>query len=297
VLHVVRRRNPSLGIVLAPCRVQGEGAAREIAEAIRILNQWNAAAEGEGVPIDLILVTRGGGSLEDLWAFNEEIVARAVFESQVPVVSAVGHEIDFTISDFVADVRAATPSAAAEIITEGVFSSCQFVAKSNLRMRQLCLQQFANKRDWLDDTRQRLARGHPRRRMQDWMQQLDDLQGSMARCGRQATRQLRSSWQQWTARLGRVRPALLIRQRSELLQSELRRLREQAGHRLREHRTALAILESRLRLLGPEQVLARGYSITADATTGKVLRSPDQVKTGQRLKTRLKAGQLFSRAE
>ena len=107
VLHVVQRRNPALEIILAPARVQGQGAAEEIAEAIRTLNAFNS-------PLDLILVTRGGGSLEDLWAFNEEIVARAIFESAIPIVSAVGHEIDFTIADFVADARAATPSAAAE---------------------------------------------------------------------------------------------------------------------------------------------------------------------------------------
>jgi exodeoxyribonuclease VII large subunit len=111
VLHAIGRRNPGLQIVLAPCRVQGDGASREIAEAIRLLNRWNT--EGRGQPLDLILVTRGGGSLEDLWAFNEEPVARAIFESAIPVVSGVGHEIDFTISDFVADVRAATPTAAA----------------------------------------------------------------------------------------------------------------------------------------------------------------------------------------
>ena len=140
VLHVVQRRNPGLEIILAPCRVQGEGAAEEIAAAIRLLNEFNVGLRASGlkrriqgwkpVPtLDLILVTRGGGSLEDLWAFNEEVVARAIFESAIPVVSAVGHEIDFTISDFVADVRAATPSAAAEIITEGVFASRQFVAE------------------------------------------------------------------------------------------------------------------------------------------------------------------------
>src|SRR6266571_301890 len=127
VLHVIERRQPGLEIVLAPCRVQGQGAAEEIAAAIRLLNDWSAAA-APALPgglaasqrkLDLILVTRGGGSLEDLWAFNEEPVARAIFESTTPVISAVGHEIDFTISDFVADARGATPSAAAEIITEG----------------------------------------------------------------------------------------------------------------------------------------------------------------------------------
>src|SRR5207247_3569972 len=101
--------------------------------AIRLLNEFNRGRSF----LDLILITRGGGSLEDLWAFNEEVVARAIFQSALPVVSAIGHEIDFTISDFVADVRAATPSAAAEIITEGVFSSGPFIAQAGGRMRQL----------------------------------------------------------------------------------------------------------------------------------------------------------------
>src|SRR5208283_5818321 len=110
------------------------GAAKEIAEAIRTLNEFNL--QPATCNLQLILVTRGGGSLEDLWAFNEEPVARAIFESEIPVVSAVGHEIDFTIADFVADVRAATPSAAAEIITEGVFASREFVSDAPELLRR-----------------------------------------------------------------------------------------------------------------------------------------------------------------
>src|SRR4051812_32923152 len=112
VLHTVQRRNPALQIILASCRVQGAGAAQEIAAAISTLNDWTRSKPS--VNLDLILLTRGGGSLEDLWAFNEEIVARAIYGSRLPVISAVGHEIDFTIADFVADFRAPTPSAAAE---------------------------------------------------------------------------------------------------------------------------------------------------------------------------------------
>src|SRR5205807_6607122 len=110
--------------------------------AIRLLNEFNRSRSF----LDLILITRGGGSLEDLWAFNEEVVARAIFQSALPVVSAVGHEIDFTISDFVAEVLGASPSAAAEIITEGVFSSCQFIAEVGVRMQQLARQRSGDKR-------------------------------------------------------------------------------------------------------------------------------------------------------
>jgi exodeoxyribonuclease VII large subunit len=288
VLHVVQRRNPGLEIILAPCRVQGDGAADEIAAAIRLLNEWNVAEVGasrrddrtarRAIPakeIDLILVTRGGGSLEDLWAFNEEVVARAIFESVVPVVSAVGHEIDFTISDFVADLRAATPSAAAEIITEGVFASRQLVA----------------------DLTQRMARAHPRRRLNELLQRLDDLQTGLLRCAKQGARDRAVAWRNLTDRLLRVRPAQLLNQWRESLAMSQRRLRELIRVGLRNGQNRFETLEARLRLLGPEQVLARGYSITMDVATGKVLRDAKVVKVGQRLKTRLKAGEVLSRAE
>jgi exodeoxyribonuclease VII large subunit len=300
VLHVVERRNPTLEIILAPCRVQGEGAAEEIAAAIGLLNEFNAAQCAIGnrpMALDLILVTRGGGSLEDLWAFNEEAVARAIFESALPVVSAVGHEIDFTISDFVADVRAATPSAAAEIITEGVFSSSQFLSEAAQRIRQLVRQQMNDKRYELTQTAQRLARVHPRRRLNDWLQRLDDAQTSLLRCAKQGARRQRLAWQTLSERLARVRPALLLRQRREMFVQVERRLDEQVRQQLERRRNGLSALEARLRLLGPEQVLARGYSITTEAQTGKVLREANAVKGGQRLKTRLKAGEVFSRAE
>ena len=291
VLNVIQRRNPGLEIILAPCRVKGEGAAEEIAAAIRLLNEFNVGVQASACleggenrsklklelqqGLDLILVTRGGGSLEDLWAFNEEVVARAIFESAIPVVSAVGHEIDFTISDFVADVRAATPSAAAEIITEGVFASRQLVT----------------------DLTQRMARAHPRRRMNELLQQLDDLQAGLLRCTRQGTKERQVAWQNLATRLLRVRPAQLLRQRRESLVLSQRRLRELARVHLRNWKNRFGATESRLHLLGPEQVLARGYSITMDAATGKVIRRALDVKSGQPLRTRVKEGEISSRVE
>ncbi len=300
VLHVVERRNPTLEIILVPCRVQGVGAAEEIAAAIRLLNEFSAAqADGGdgGTAIDLILVTRGGGSLEDLWAFNEEVVARAIFDSALPVVSAVGHEIDFTISDFVADVRAATPSAAAEIITEGVFASLEFLSEAAQRIGQLARQQVEDKRYSLEQATQRLARVHPRRRLNDWLQRLDEAQASLLRCVKLGARRQRLAWQNLSERLGRVRPALVLKQRREAFIQVEHRLTAQVRQQLETRRTGLNALEARLRLLGPEQVLARGYSITTDAVTGKVLRQAKELKAGQRLKTRLKAGEVFSAVE
>ncbi len=297
VVHVIRRRNPSLEIILAPCRVQGDGAAREIASAIRMLNDFNSSHITHHSPLDLILVTRGGGSLEDLWAFNEEAVARAIFESALPVVSGVGHEIDFTISDFVADLRAATPSAAAEIITEGVFSSCEFVGDAADRMRLLVGQHLEGKADQLRQLSHRLGRMHPRRRFEDWLQRLDDLHTGMLRCTKHGVRQQSAAYQNVTDRLARVRPAQLLKQRRELFEQECARLAEQIKHQLRERRNQADALESRLRLLSPEQVLARGYSVTTDADTGKVLRDTANLKPGQRIKTRLQKGEVTSKVE
>jgi exodeoxyribonuclease VII large subunit len=296
VLHVVRRRNPSLEIILAPCRVQGEGAAREIAAAIQMLNDLHAQAPA-GWGLDLILVTRGGGSLEDLWAFNEEVVARAVAASTLPIVSGVGHEIDFTICDFVADFRAATPSAAAEIITEGVFSSCEFVAGACERMRLLVTRQLqARQRDLLQLARG-LERYDPARRVQEHWQHLDELLTSLHRCARKNLRQHAQSFQALAVRLPRLRPRVLIEQRRQLILLATQRLVETAHHRLKEQRRRLELLTSRLALLGPEQVLARGYSITSDAETGRIVRDESQVSQGQRLLTRLARGTVRSRVE
>ena len=301
VLHVVERRNPGLELILVPCRVQGEGAGEEIAAAIQLLNEFQAAQAGmppeESRALDLILLTRGGGSLEDLWAFNEEVVARAIFGSSLPVVSAVGHEIDFTISDFVADVRAATPSAAAEIITEGVFSSCQFVAEAAARIQQLTRQRMADKLRGFSLAGQRLARVHPRRQLNDRLQRLDDLQLSLLRCLRHGARQLRTTWRNLAERLARVRPALLLKHRREAVGHLERKLQSHAGQRLRDWRGQVEALSGRLRLLGPEQVLARGYSITMDVQSGAVLRQASGLRAGQQIKTRLQVGEIHSRVE
>jgi len=320
VLHVIQRRQPSLEIVLAPCRVQGDGAAAEIAAAIRLLNEWNAAVERQppvrhddeaaldcavleagaptdNRPLDLILLTRGGGSLEALWAFNEEGVARAIFESALPVVSAVGHEIDFTISDFVADLRAATPSAAAELITEGPFASRQFVASAGRRIRQLVRQRIELDRDELLQLTQRLVRVHPRRQLRDKLQYLDDLQNALLRCVRQGWRDQRTRWINLQQRLARLKPALVFAQRKERLAELKRRLHEHFRNGLLQRRNLFAHLQSRLRLLSPDSVLARGYSITTNVATGKVIRAASEVHAGQRLKTKLKSGEVRSVVE
>jgi len=292
VLHVIQRRQASLQIILACCRVQGPGAAAEIAGAIRLLNEWCASNPSHCV--DLILVTRGGGSFEDLWAFNEEGVARAIFNSALPVVSGVGHEIDITISDFVADVRAATPSAAAEIITEGAHSSRAFLADTASYLRQLLRRRLEADEEWLGGLRQRLLRLHPRQHLRQQMQWVDELQARLTRCTRQTVRDSAVSVRNLRQRLAQTKPSILLMQLRRVIRDLSRRLSELAGSHLKGERATVKALHGRLQLLSPQNVLGRGYSITSDAQTGKILRSARDTRAGQNLRTQLKEGAIRS---
>ncbi|MGO8701380.1 MAG: exodeoxyribonuclease VII large subunit [Limisphaerales bacterium] len=291
VLHVLQRRHPGLEIILAPCAVQGAAAAAEIAASVALLNQWSRLP---GRALDIILVTRGGGSLEDLWAFNEEAVARAIFHSAVPVISAVGHEIDFTISDFVADFRAATPSAAAEILTEAIFSSCKWAAQAEGQMREVLRRRLAAEQRHWRQLGQRLLALHPRRQFNQRLQRLDELQTMLARCARRSLQKMKLTAGNLASRLSRMRPGQALARRGELLRQAQRRLREQAGRQLESRRQHCGTLVARLRLLGPEQVLARGYSITLDEASGEIIRTAETTQPGQKLRTRLKSGEVRS---
>ncbi|MGC8990805.1 MAG: exodeoxyribonuclease VII large subunit, partial [Verrucomicrobiia bacterium] len=248
VIHVISRRNPAVELVLAPCRVQGEGAAAEIAAAIRQLNEWSASLPVQE-RLDVILVTRGGGSLEDLWAFNEETVARAIYASEIPVISAVGHEIDFTISDFVADLRAATPSAAAELLTEGAVAARRFLSTASARLLQLGRNRLERLRERFEHQTGLMARMHPRRRLNDCWQQLDELQEALLRGLGIAVQTARARFGNATAAWSRMRPAKVIALRREHLGRLQNRLSELAhfGEKAAEQR--LASLSDRLRLL------------------------------------------------
>lgn len=292
VLHVIARRHPALEIVLAPCRVQGQGAAEEIAQAVGWLNEFHRIS-----PLDLILLTRGGGSLEDLWAFNEEAVARALFGSELPVVSAIGHEIDFTIADFVADVRAATPSAAAEIITQEFVASRDFVAEARNRLGLLVRRSVASARDALDRSGTRLLRLHPRRRLQDAALRLDDAQSDLWRAFRRASRDKMQAASVAVERFSRIRPLRKLSNYRETLVRLATALRDQSHRQWAQHESRLAVAVNRLRLLSPRSVLDRGYSITTDAASGAVIRDAAFVPAGTRLQTRLKNGRLISVAE
>lgn len=292
VLHVLQRRFAGLHLLLAPCRVQGQGAEHEIANAIQTLNAWSASPRGQ--PIDVILVTRGGGSLEDLWAFNEEIVARAIHQSAIPVVSAIGHEIDFTIADFVADLRAATPSAAAEILTAGYVASRESLEDHALRLRRAVTQAWSNAGEDLHHLAERLRRLHPRRWLENQAQRLDDHALALARRLRDGLDSARRRATTGSTRLHATRPARALAQYRLRLEQPATALATATRHALDLNRDRLEKLALRLQLLSPSHILGRGYSITLDQATGRVLRHATQAPTGTRLLTRLASGELRS---
>ena len=266
MLNVLRRRAPWLQILINPVRVQGSGAAQEIAVAIREL----ASPSENFAPVDLIVLTRGGGSMEDLWEFNEEIVARTIADVTVPIVSAVGHEIDFTIADFVADLRAPTPSAAAELIVPDIVDLRRHI--------DAC------------------ARGVGRElinRMRDGQQRLDHSRETLRRCLAHKIENYRRGLSHALATLqarSPVRELMLRRNRFGDLQ---RRFTELPMRTLEHARHRFQRIEGILRVLGPEATLRRGYSITRNER-GELIRSVAAVRPRMKIRTRVSDGEFES---
>ena len=266
MLNVVRRRAPWLQILISPVRVQGTGAAQEIAVAIRELAIPNENWE----PLDLIVVTRGGGSIEDLWEFNEEILARTIFHSAVPIVSAVGHEIDSTICDFVADLRAPTPSAAAELIVPDI---------SDLQ-RQID--------GW--------ARGLARQllnRVRDAQQRLDHARETLRRCFAYKIDSYKRSLLHSLRALQARSPTREFMMRRNRLVDLHRRLVASPGRLLENARHRFQHMEGILRVLGPDATLRRGYSITTNER-GKIIRTIAAVRPDMKIRTRVSDGEFGS---
>ena len=289
VLHVVQRRQPTLEIVIVDSRVQGAGAEVEIIEGIEWLNSW---ARSE--PLDLILITRGGGSIEDLWAFNEESLARSIFSSVVPVVSAVGHEIDYTISDFVADFRAATPSAAAEIITSGGVMIQEKLGSIAARLNRAAIRRFRYINRETEANVERMARCHPRRQLQQRMQRVDDLYGDLIQGGREFLKKQDAHLGNVSDRLVRVRPSKILKDRNKELELRKRQFHDIAKRRIEQLKRDVEAFNDRLRLLDPKNIVSRGYSITTDAKTGRILRSAKKTHSGQTIITQISDGDIES---
>ncbi len=289
ILNVLQRRAPNVEVLISPVRVQGAGASLEIATAIRELSAPNEAWK----TIDVLVVARGGGSIEDLWEFNEEIVARAIFHSPIPVVSAVGHEVDFTIADFVADLRAPTPSAAAELIVPDVRDLDRRVGEL-----QNCLGKCW--RDFLARARARLSAASEKAlfrelsgRLRDAQQQLDFAKESIVRTLERRRTLERTRLTNAVLALKAHNPARELAARRQRLQEIRRRLGERSKQRLAEVRERWDRISGMLRILGPQATLERGYSITLNAN-GKVIRRVAEAKTRTQVKTRVRDGEFES---
>src|SRR5256885_6790030 len=268
MLNVLRRRAPWLQILINPVRVQGTGAAQEIAVAIRELATPNEAWR----PLDLIVVTRGGGSIEDLWEFNEEIVARAIFHCAVPIISAVGHEIDFTICDFVADLRAPTPSAAAELIVPDIVDLRRHIDACARGVGRELINRMRDAQQGLDHAREILHRCLEHK--------IDNYRRGLSHA--LATLQARSP----------VRELMLRRNRFGDLQ---RRFTELPARALENSRHRFQKIEGILRVLGPDATLRRGYSITKNER-GELIRTVATVRPKMKIKTRVSDGEFESEA-
>jgi len=291
MLNILHRRAPWIRIVINPVRVQGAGAAAEIAAAI---DEFNSGAL-PGAPVDVIVVARGGGSAEDLWEFNEEAVARAIYASAIPVVSAVGHEIDFTIADFVADLRAPTPSAAAELVAPDSAD----LARRFSQMRD-AMERCA--RDTAEAWRQQLGfieRGvlfrEPRARLDSLAQQLDLTAEQLSRAARDRVRREEKQVAELQTTLREHRPDQLLALRRHQLEGIGGRLQHARIQQVDSIRHALDSAANLLRVLGPQATLSRGYSITR-TEAGELVRSVAHAPPGTRLLTRVPDGEIRSKA-
>lgn len=283
IITVLGRRCAALPIIVYPTSVQGEGAAAEIAQAIETANR---RAE-----CDVLIVGRGGGSLEDLWAFNEERVARAIFDSRIPIVSAVGHEIDFTIADLVADVRAATPSAAAELVSPDVAALAARLMQGERRLSQAVRHALAIRRHQLTGLERRLV--SPRRRLEQLFQRLDELSHRLPQSMATQLHLRRSRLQALSARLQSRSPRREIAALAAVLASLRHRLRLSVKLGLAQRRQSLARIDALLRAVGPQATLDRGYAIVTDID-GRLIKSTAQLNCGKELRTRLADGSFES---
>ena len=286
VLSVLQRRFPAIPVLIYPVPVQGLDAPPAIVEALR-----TAARRDE---CDLLLLTRGGGSLEDLWAFNGEAVARAIADSPIPVVSAVGHEIDISIADFVADVRAATPSAAAELISPDRGEWLDTLRHWRSRLVRAIRARLAREQRHLHAIGRHLK--HPGQRLQEQAQRLDELELRLSRAlhAQLQTRQARLDTLR--ARLHGQSPKRQLAALQQRLASDRRRLRAAMPQRLEQEHQRLAGLARALDAVSPLATLGRGYAIVQDSG-GRVIRKASEVSVGDDVQVRLGEGRLECRVE
>ena len=285
ILSILARRFPAIPVLIYPVPVQGAEAAPAI---VRMLDV--ASERGE---CDVLILARGGGSLEDLWAFNEESVARAIRRSKVPVVTGVGHEVDVTIADFAADRRAATPSAAAELVSPVVAEWRQQLDAHVRRLARHARRRVSDERKYLVALTRRLI--HPRRRLFDLSQGLDAVLARLARAVRQAGVARRARLAATDARLRQQDPSQVLARHRATLRQLGQRLHHAGVRNLLTRRTQLAGLVRAMEAVSPGRTLDRGYAIVTRVDDGVLVRAANQVAVGEAIDTRLASGRLRSK--
>lgn len=285
ILHVLRRRDPSLPVVIYPTAVQGDDAPGQIVRAIELANARQEC--------DVLIVGRGGGSLEDLWSFNDERVARAIFASRIPVVSAVGHETDVTIADFVADLRAPTPSAAAEIVSRNQTELLRQIQSAQQRLEMAMDFFIANRTRRFTQLNHRLQQQHPQLRLARQQTVLEKLRQRMRVALDSQLKQATQRQRRVAQRLNQQNPQPRIWRAQTRIQQLEYRLAESLRAQLSVTRERFGKAVTHLEAVSPLSTLARGYSVTT-AADGKVLKQAKQVKTGDTLTTRLADGWVES---
>ena len=285
ILHILQRRDPSLKIIIYPTAVQGKDAATDIAQMIELANQRQE--------VDVLIVGRGGGSLEDLWCFNEEMVARAIFHSHLPVISAVGHETDVTIADFVADVRAPTPSAAAELVSRNQTELLQQLQYRRQRLEIALDRLFAEKQQKLRHLSLRLHNQHPQAQLRIQQQLITQLSHRLQQSLRHRWQKKAENLTALSMRLYKNPLPLRLQQYEQQLAQLKVRLNSHMNLTLSLQQKQLAHLCGKLDSLSPLKVLARGYSITQNQQN-LTIHSMKDVNVGEQIKTRLPDGDIIS---
>jgi len=287
VLSVLERRFPAIPVSIYPVPVQGEEAAAKIANTIQLASKHKHC--------DVLLLVRGGGSLEDLWSFNEEVVARAIAKCKIPVVSGVGHEIDITIADFAADVRAATPSAAAELVAPDQYSYLQSYDYYVDRLQQLMrdrIKQSQQKLSWLQ---QRLKQQHPQNRLAQYNTRRKDLSKRLLVLWQQHAVSKNTAIRLTLLRLQQQSPQLLINQRQLQLKSLISNLKQQTLLQLQSKRQRLTLNARTMNALSPLQTLSRGFSIVNKDQSDENIISAEQLSTDDLIKIRFHKGTALSK--
>ncbi len=285
ILQVLQRRDPSLPVIVYPTSVQGAEAPLQIVRAIELANQRDEC--------DVLIVGRGGGSLEDLWSFNDERVARAIFASRIPIVSAVGHETDVTIADFVGDLRAPTPSAAAELVSRNQLELLRQIQSQRQRLEMAMDYYLAQRNREFTRLHHRLQQQHPQLRLARQQAQLVKLRQRLDDAMQQQLRQTSRRSERLQQRLMQQQPQTRIHRAQQRLQQLSYQMQSAVERQLNQSKQKLGIACSRLEGVSPLATLARGYNVTT-APDGKVLKNVTQITPGETLKTRLQDGWVES---